>query len=166
VGGSAAGPFAITFQLRVTGSMNTVPAGPFHQLLAGNVQARIGTFEPDPLVNENIRVAPFDTTTQADTGSQSLFAQGTVPVDITASYTKTGVNVGDVFDIAYQIRSAFSKGELDLRNTGSLSFVLPAGVTLTSSLAQSIPEPAACVLFALCLPQLARRRVARAGAAN
>lgn len=162
VGGTAAGPFAITFQIRVTGVMNTFQVGSFHQLLGGNVQAKIGTFEPNPLANENVRVAPFDATTMADTGAHNLFAQGSLPVDITASYTKTGVNVGDVFDIAYQVRSAFSRGELDLRNTGTLSFVLPEGVTLTSSLAQSIPEPNALALLAACdLALTARRRRVR-----
>ena len=162
VGGTAAGPFDITFRLHVTGTMNTVQTGAFHQLLAGNVQARIGTFNSDPLVNENVRVSAFDATTNADTGAHSLFAQGSVPVDITASYTKTGINVGDVFDIGYQIRSAFSKGELDLRNTGSISFVLPEGVTLSSSLAQSIPEPAACALLGVAAALAARRRSRRA----
>ena len=159
VGGTAAGPFAITFQLHVTGVMKTFQVGSFHQLLAGNVQARIGTFNSDPLVNENVRVSAFDATTQADTGAQSLFVQGSVPVDITASYTKTLVNVGDVFDIGYQIRSAYSRGEIDLLNTGSISFILPEGVTLTSSLAQSIPEPNAMALLAAsCLALTARRR--------
>lgn len=164
VGGSAAGPFDITFNLRVTGSMNTVPAGPFHQVIAGSVQARIGTFNPDPLVNENIRVAAFnagaDVTTGHQTLSQPVATPGSIPVDVTATYTKTGVNVGDVFDIGYQVQSAFSKGEINLLNTGSISFVLPAGVTLTSSLAQSIPEPnSALALLAACsLAASARRR--------
>ena len=166
VGGSAAGPFDITFQLRVTGSMHTFQSGSFHQLISGSVTAKIGTFNPDPQVNENIRVQEFNAGANAWSGFQDRFTQASVPVDITASYTKTGVNVGDVFDIGYQVQSAFSRGEIDLRNTGSLSFVLPEGVTLTSSLAQSIPEPAGCVLLALCLPLLARRRVARAGAAD
>lgn len=141
VGGTAAGPFDITFQLRVTGAMRTVPAGPFNQLLAGSVQARIGTFNPDPLVNENNRVAAFNPGADAGTGAQSLFALGSVPVDITATYTKTGVNVGDVFDIGYQIRSGFSKGELDLLNAGAISFIVPEGVSLTSTMAQALPEP-------------------------
>src|SRR5215203_4382650 len=92
VRGTATEPFDVTFLFRVTGLMKTVPAGPFHQLLAGNVQAKIGIFNSDPLVNENIRVAAFDAGASADTGSRSLFAQGSIPVDITASYTKTGVN--------------------------------------------------------------------------
>ena len=168
VGGTATGPFAITFQRHVTGVMNTVPAGPFQQVIAGNVQAKIGTFNADPAVNENVRVSEFSAATVADTGpqtlSQPLANPGSIPVDITASYTKTGVNVGDVFDIGYQIRSAFSKGELDLRNTGTISFILPEGVTLTSSLAQSIPEPnAALALLATCSLAASARRSRRAG---
>ena len=159
VTGNAAGPFDITFQFRVTGSMNTVPAGPFHQLLGGNVQAKIGAFNPDPLVNENIRVQEYNAGAVADTGPQNLFVQGSIPVDIMATYTKTGLNVGDVFDVGYQVRSAFSKGELDLRNTGTVSFIVPPGVTLSSSLAQSVPEPNALALLAAsCLAATARRR--------
>ena len=154
VGGTAAGPFDITFQLRVTGAMNTVPAGPFHQLLAGSVQARIGTFNLDPLVNENVRVEAFNAGASASTGQQSLFALGSVPVDITASYTKTGVNVGDVFDIGYQVQSGFSKGELDLLNTGAISFIVPEGV----SLAVAVPEPTSLSLLILGAAALLRRR--------
>ncbi len=137
VGGTAAGPFDITFQLRVTGAMNTVPVATFNQLVAGNVQARIGIFNPDPLGNENNRVVAFNPGADANTGAHTLIALGSVPVDITATYTKTGVNVGDVFDIGYQVRSAFSRGELDLLNAGAISFIVPEGVSLSSTMAQA-----------------------------
>ena len=161
VGGTASGPVEITFQLRVTGTMRTVQTGTFHNLISGNVQAEIGTWNPDPtLVLEGSRVTPFADQPSAEARSAlvDLFAQGSVPLDMTATYTKT-VNVGDVFDIAYCIRSAASKGEIDLLNTGAISFVLPEGVTLTSSLSQAIPEPG--VTGALLVPAgfglLARR---------
>jgi hypothetical protein len=162
VGGTAAGPVQISFELRVTGTMRTVQTGAFHQLLAGNVQAEIGTWNPDPtLVLEGSRVTPFVDQASAEARSAVVdrFVQDSVPLDITATYTKT-VNVGDVFDIAYCVRSATSKGEIDLLNTGTLAFVLPPGVTLTSSLAQSIPEPAVggALLAPAGLALVARRR--------
>jgi hypothetical protein len=162
--GTAPGPFDITIQLHVTGSMSSVPAGPFHQLFAGNVQAEIGTFSPlseiggAPL-NEGFRVTPFPGSVVGDTGPQDLFAPGTIPVDITGSYTKTGVNIGDVFDIGYCVRSAFAVGEIDLRNTGVISFDLPPGVRLISALAQSlVPEPSGLVLVMLAAPCFLMRR--------
>lgn len=166
VGGTAAGPFDITIQFRATGTMSTVQTGSFHQLIAGNVQAEIGTFSPIsdaggvPL-NETFRVTPF--ADQASAGATTAvidrFVEATVPFDITATYTKT-VSVGDVFDIGYGLRAATSKGTMDLLDTGTISFVLPEGVTLTSSLAQSIPEPnaALALLAASGLALTARRR--------
>ena len=165
VGGTAAGPFDITIQFRAAGSMSTVQTGSFHQLLAGNVQAEIGTFSPIsdaggvPL-NETFRVTPFADQPSAEARSPVIdrFVQATVPFDIMATYTKT-VSVGDVFDIGYGLRAATSKGTMDLMDTGTISFVLPDGVTLSSSLAQSIPEPNALALLgACCLALTARRR--------
>jgi hypothetical protein len=155
VGGSAGGPVDITFQLHVLGTMSTVPSGPFFQLAAGNVQAEIGTWSPDTevsgtVINEGFRVTPFpdQLSANADTGAITLIAQGSVPVDITASYTKT-VNIGDVFDIAYCMRSATAKGEIDLLNGGTISYILPPGVTLASAQAQSLPEPATAMFIAI-----------------
>jgi hypothetical protein len=167
VGGTAAGPFDITIQFRATGTMSTVQTGSFHQLLAGNVQAEIGTFSPIsdaggvPL-NESFRVTPFADQPSAEARSEVVdrFVQATVPFDITATYIKT-VSVGDVFDIGYGLRAATSKGTMDLMDTGTISFVLPEGVTLSSSLSQSIPEPNAMALLlaAACgLALRARRR--------
>jgi hypothetical protein len=156
VGGAAAGPFDITFELHVEGSMSPVFGGTFHTLFAAGVEAEIGTFSPlseiggAPL-NEGFRVNPFPVPgSYATTGSHNLFEPGTIPVDITASYTKTGVNVGDVFDIAYGVNSAFALGEIDLLNTGTISFDLPDGVFLTSALAQSlVPEPSGLALLSV-----------------
>jgi hypothetical protein len=136
VGGAAAGPFDITVQFHVTGSMRPTST---QSLINGSVQAKIGTFQTftDAALNEGLRVSPFDAGAMADTGPQTLFGLvGSIPVDITASYTKTGVNVNDMFDIAYSVRSIFSIGEIDLLNTGTISFALPPDVFLTSALAQ------------------------------
>lgn len=167
VGGTAAGPFDITVQFRVTGSMNTTAQ---QITLAGaNIQAKIGTFQTftDGAFSEGLRVSPFDAGALADTGVVNDFSLQVVslPVDIMASYTKTGVNVNDVFDIAYSIRSALSRGQIDLRNTGTISFDLPEGVFLTSALAQSlVPEPDGFTLLAagglsLAAVWLTRRRL-------
>lgn len=152
VGGAAAGPFDITFQLHVTGSMSGLSLFGETALLGGIVDAKIGTFNPGGEgFLEGSRVSPFDAGSQATTGLVSLLLPGdSIPVDITASYTKTGVNVGDVFDIAYHIRSATSRGQIDLLNTGTISFGLPAGVFLTSELEESlavnpVPEPSSII---------------------
>ena len=172
VGGTATGPFNITFSLRITGTARSVPSGPFQVISGAGLSAEIGTFFPDPTsggdaVNEQFRINPFspatETTLLIPTQSAGVAAPFEVPIDITATYTKTGVNVGDVFDIGYGVNSAFSRAEIDLLNTGSITFDLPEGVTLSSSLAQSIPEPnAALALLAACsLALTAHRR--RAG---
>jgi hypothetical protein len=175
VGGTATGPFNITFSLRITGTARSVPSGPFQVISGAGLSAEIGTFFPDPTsggdaVNEQFRINPFspatETTLTIPTQSAAAAAPFEVPIDITATYTKTGVNVGDVFDIGYGVNSAFSRAEIDLLNTGSITFVLPDGVTLSSSLAQSIPEPnAALALLASCsLALTAHRRRAGSGA--
>lgn len=153
VSGAAAGPFDITVQLHVDGLMSGLTLfGQTH--LIAFVDAKIGTFNPssDPDFPEGSRVSPFDAGAHASTGLVQVFypaSAGSFPVDITASYTKTGVNVGDVFDIGYQVRSTASSGQIDLRNTGTISFDLPDGVFLTSALAESlVPEPSGLALLA------------------
>ena len=169
VGGTASGPFDITFQLSVSGIMRSQPAGPFHQLAGASINAEIGTFNPNSdgggiPVLEQFRITPFP-----DQPSASAFyshpIQSTTegpfsfPVSTTATYVKTGVNVGDVITIAYGVNSAFSKGEIDLLNTGLLTFGTPAGVTLASALEASIPEPASgAALLAAAAFAMSRRR--------
>ena len=167
VGGTATGPFSITFSLRITGTARSVPSGPFQVISGAGLSAEIGTFFPDPTsggdaINEQFRINPFSPATEATllipTLSAAVGAPFEVPIDITATYTKTGVNVGDVFDIGYGVNSAFSRAEIDLLNTGSITFDLPEGVTLSSSLAQSIPEPNAALAAACSLALTAHRR--------
>lgn len=167
VTGAATGTFDIPVSLRVTGMMRSMPHGTFgHVIIAASVQAEIGTFFPlsesggSPVL-EQFRIQPFDAASQAITqfvGPDALPSPYEVPVDITATYTVQDVAVGDTFVLAYGVNSAFSKGEIDLRNTGSVSFALPAGVTLTSALAQAIPEPASAALLALAAASLLRRK--------
>ena len=150
----------------VTGTMRSQPHGTFgHILWSASVQAEIGTFNPDPAVLEGNRITPFSPSTFAQAefvGPDARPDPYEVPVDITANHTVQSVKVGDTFNLAYGVNSAFAKGEIDLRSTGAISFVLPEGVTLTSSLAQSIPEPSALALLAACgLALTARRRAGR-----
>ena len=153
VGGTATGTFDIPVSLRVTGTMRSQPHGVFgHILYVATVQAEIGTFNPNPDALEPQRVTPFDAAALAQTqfiGPDARPSPYEVPVDITATYTKTNVSVGDTFTLAYGVNSSFAKGEIDLLNTGSIAFDLPPGVTLTSSLAQAIPEPASAALLPL-----------------
>ncbi len=158
--GTAAGPFDITFELQATGFVRSIPFGSFgHAILVSRVQAEIGTFSPLSMfsgapLNEGSRVTAFDAGNQAVANfpTQTSGIPFEHPVDITASYTKTGVNIGDVFDIAYGVNTSFSSGEIDLLNTGTVSFDLPPGVRLVSALAQSfIPEPSGTALLAMAM---------------
>jgi hypothetical protein len=76
--------------------------------------------------------------------------------DITASHTLASVRVGDSFTLGFGILSFVSLGEIDMMNTGRISFDLPDGVFLTSALGgrfgadvpSEVPLPAALPLFA------------------
>lgn len=160
VHGSATGPFSITTTFGATGTMSTVPSGPFNVLFAGNANVKIGTYSTQILdfPSGSITyptVTSFDASSQATTGGITLTTAGSVPVNISATYTKNNVSVGDVFDIAYMLTSAFAKGTIDLSHTATISFLLPEGVYLTSELGSvfgdvptSTPLPAALPLFA------------------
>jgi hypothetical protein len=179
VHGSAPGPFDITVNLNVTGSMSTVPAGPFHQLVAGHVEAIIGTFDPTTEISglpfpegSRVRAFPGSPNAEATTGVIDCFC--TVPTtmspfSITAFHTVTGLSVGDTLVLAFEVKSAFSRGEIDILNTGTIGFDLPPGVFLTSALGgrfgaevtSEVPLPGALPLFAGglgLLTLLARRR--------
>ena len=153
VGGSASGPFDITFQLSVAGIMRSQPGGPFHQLVGANVSAEIGTFAPDsdaggvPL-NEQFRITPFPDQTSAGATyvhpTDSRSTPFSVEFSTSATYTKTGVNVGDAIVIAYGVNSAFSRGEIDLLNTAVITFTTPAGVRQRPFIG---PLPLALIVF-------------------
>ena len=110
VHGSAAGLFSITTTFGVTGLANTIPSGSFNVLFAGNAQVKIGTYALNTIGSiQQATVIPFDPTSEATTPGITLVSgPSSVPIDITASHTRT-VAVGDVFDIAYLLRSAFAK---------------------------------------------------------
>jgi hypothetical protein len=165
VHGSAAGPFDITVELNVTGSMSTVQVLSFHQLIAGNVNAEIGMFSPItelggvPL-NEGFRVTPFSPATVARSPVIDHFAgPQSFAIDLTARHTVTDLLVGSTFTLAYGINSAFARGQIDLLNTALIGFTLPEGVFLTSALGgrfgdaavNPVPVPAALPLFASAL---------------
>jgi hypothetical protein len=174
VGGTATGPFDIPIELHLTGMARSRcdggPASICHQLVGASAQAEIGTFSPvteigGVVLNEGFRVTPFDAQSGAfmSLPTESAGAPFERPIDVTSRYTVQNLNVGDTFVIAYGMNSSTSKGEVDLLNTGILSFDLPPGVFLTSALAQSlIPEPNGLVLvmLAMCLAAMcpSRRR--------
>jgi hypothetical protein len=176
VHGSTSAMFNIDVSLHMTGTMRTVAAGPFQSLLIGNVIAEIGTFNHDPsLTNETFRVQPFNAGTTATVQYNSP-PGNTSPlsfaVDITASHIVVDLIVGSTFTLGYGFNSAFGVGEIDLLSTGTISFVLPDGVYLTSALggefgvqADAVPIPAALPLFAggfSVIAVLARRRKRKA----
>lgn len=154
VGGTAVGAFDIPVELHVEGVARSIgsscPSPICNQLVGANVIAEIGTFTHDlgPTFSEGFRVQPFNASTTTTVlfpteGSGSPFDR---PIDITAHHTVQNVSVGDTIVLAYGVNSAFSKGEIDLLNTGSISFDLPPGVFLTSALAETlVPEPPAAI---------------------
>ena len=159
VHGSVGGLFPITTTFGATGIANTVQSGPNQVNIVGNASVKIGTYSVDTTSFPSgpyATVTPFDLTTQATTGSITIVNGPSVPISISASYTRM-VSVGDVFDIAYMLASAFGIGEIDLSHTATISFTTPAGVYLTSDLGGvfgdapttgATPVPAALPLFA------------------
>jgi hypothetical protein len=162
VQGSAPGSFDITFELHVTGTARTVPTPVGERLVASNVRAEIGTFNPvsdvgggTPLA-EQFRVEPFTPANEASVSFATVTSAVPLafPIDITATYTRTGVQVGDIFDIAYGVNSASGgAAEIDLLSTGAIVIHLPEGVFLTSVL--NVPEPSGVLSIAVGLCALA-----------
>jgi hypothetical protein len=159
--GSAAGPFDIAVEFHATGEARSVgvgcPSSICHQLIAFG-EAEIGIFQTftDGAFSEGLRVQPFAAPSQASfafgpEGAGNPFSH---PIDVTAHHTIQNVSVGDTFTLAFGLNWRSSRGEGDFRNTGLVSFDLPPGVQLVSSLAQSlVPEPSGLALLAvgLCL---------------
>jgi hypothetical protein len=155
--GSAAGPFDIPVEFHVTGVAKSVgincPSSICHQLGGANSFAKIGTFNTftDGAFSEDLRVSEFDAQARDDVlfPAAAAGSEFSHPIDLTANYTVQDVNVGDTFTLAYSTKARASRGEFDMLNTGLISFDLPPGVRLVSSLAQSlVPEPSGGVLLA------------------
>jgi hypothetical protein len=161
VHGSASGAFPITVNFALSGTAASITVTNatytlvYEQFIGVNAEVEIGTFSSstDPGFLEQYRVTPF-------TGASALqsFASQSVqngpafqyPIDITASHMRT-VAVGDVFDLAFGMNSHVGLGTIDLLNTGVISFELPDGVYLTSSLGGTfgnpVPAPGTLWLF-------------------
>jgi hypothetical protein len=170
--GSAAGPFDIDVEFHATGEARSVgvacPSSICHQLIAFG-EAEIGVFNPstDGAFSEGQRVFHFSAQSQASFAflPGASGAQFSLPIDVTAHHTVQDVSVGDTFTLAFGLNWRSSRGEGDLRNTGLISFDLPPGVRLVSSLARSlVPEPGTLLLLASAFCLLAnwreRRRLA------
>jgi hypothetical protein len=175
VHGAVPDPFNITVSLNMTGTMRSINLGTGtsigHQMIGTNVTAEIGTFFPDSTndINEQFRVNPFFGASASF--SAPIAAAGapfSLSFDITATYT-LAVLAGSTFSLGYGFNSAFAIGEIDMLHTGTVSFDLPDGVSLTSALGgqfpSQVPVPAALPLFASGLGViafLARRRKEKA----
>jgi hypothetical protein len=162
VNGSAGGPFSITVTLSASGVARSVPTTIDNRLVAANVEVEIGTWNPTTTpIQEQFRVTSFGGAatgfwSYATTVSPTPFS---VPLSATATYT-FNVSVGDVFSLAYGVNSGFGTGEIDLLNTADISFDLPSGVWLTSSLGGTfgvVPEPSSLALASIGLAGLALR---------
>jgi hypothetical protein len=132
VRGAAPGPFNITVTLHASGQAQSAPFGPFNGLLGEGVVLTIGTFDINPAALIPT-VDSFGGTARATQSVGFLTGPITVPIDVTASFTKT-VQVGDIFDIAYELTSSVVIGSLDVSHTATISFTTPDGVFLTSAL--------------------------------
>jgi hypothetical protein len=169
VHGTAVGPFDITAHLSVSGTASSVLLRGTHGLSAANVDLEIGTFNPstDPTFHEQWRITAFSSGQQVIWSYPSTFstiAPFSVSIDAVASYTRSA-SVGDVFDIAYGATPHVGWGTVDLLDTATISFDLPAGVYLTSALGGTfgvVPEPSTALLFASGLAGLGVARRKRA----
>jgi hypothetical protein len=157
VQGTATGVFPVTVTLHASGQMNSSPVLTSHVLVA-NVKVVIGSFNIDPAATLIPTVDPFDPVLTVDQLFTSRVSSSpfTVPVDVSASYTRM-VSVGNVFDVGYELLSTFSRGEIDLSHTADISFSLPQGVFITSALGATfgtpptpppaVPEPASWAMM-------------------
>ncbi|MEX2309231.1 MAG: hypothetical protein WD738_16645 [Pirellulales bacterium] len=162
VGGTVSGSFPITVDLHVTGTARSVAIGSgLHQFSFAGTEVEIGTFSPvgdaggGVALPEQFRITPFSPSTRNSQVIQPSpplrSAPFEFPIDVATSHSLT-VSVGDMFDLAYGVNTSTNNAEIDLLNTGTISFDLPDGVFLTSSLARSlIPEPTGFALMAAAL---------------
>jgi hypothetical protein len=151
--------------LHVTGTYGTIFSTALNRNILGLefLHLEIGTFHPEATLNQFI-VDPFLADAFNPQAADVLQSHSTVnsatplsfDLDAQVSYTKL-VQVGDVFDIGYNVDADIQTGQMDLTHTGTVSFTLPEGVFLDSALGahfdeaatSAVPEPSALAL-ALC----------------
>lgn len=169
VHGAAPGSFAVTARLSAEGVASSVWYVGKHWLYNPSVELEIGTFDTNASsdVHEQFRVQPFsEATTALWVGPITIGPHLSVPFEVSTSYTKA-VQSGDVFELGFGINTSGVVGDVDMRNSGLISFDLPEGVWITSQngavFGLPVPEPSTPALLAAGLLALflARRVSAR-----
>jgi len=162
LGSNPGEPVALSVTFHVDGALSKVAVGQGQGQGFGDVIATIGGDLPaNPtglLPQQSPHIQPFGTV-----GERVLDAAvdpgEPLPFSSDLSTPLVGLNVGDTFTLAYRISLGNANPvTLDLTNTGTVSFDLPAGITLQSQNGFGgtvVPEPATGVLalaVLLCLP--------------
>ncbi len=120
-------PVTVTVNFHVTGSLNPLPWPIGGVFGGGDVMARIGTtfdgtagFPPAASAQQQLSaIAPLPTGTP-------------IPIDLTPNWTFTAA-IGTPFDLSYEVAPNVTDASIDLSHTAAISFVLPSGVTITST---------------------------------
>ena len=157
VHGTAGGPFDLTVSLHAAGAaLSEHLFGSTSAFIAGQVVLNIGAFDTNP-ADVLPSVIPFAPSARVQQGLP-VVVEGTpfsIPIDLTDTYTLTGLHVGDTFDLAYGLDADTGGGGIDLSHTATIGFDLPSGVFLTSAGGGTFgtpiiptPEPATLSLLA------------------
>lgn len=156
VHGASAGSFDLTVHLAAEGLASSVWWVGKYWLYAPSVTVKIGSFDASTsgAVLEQFRVIPFAPANTATWGIPPIITIGPYVshvIAVSTSYTKS-VQVGDIFELGFGVNSEGQVGDIDLRNTGVVSFDLPAGVWITSEngaiFGTPVPEPATALMMA------------------
>src|SRR5581483_10745190 len=146
----------VTPHLHLTGTMLE---GSIANGIYGIVEilAKIGSFNPDPVLTEHFRVSPFGTPDSSkfkllNGQFYSIQHGGSVDLDVFSPIT---VTYGVPFDVGYELEATGSLHTIfDFSHTGKISFDLPNDAALTSQLGYSqggapanTPEPSSLLLL-------------------
>lgn len=154
----------LTAHFDITGTASLFGASNGNPFMIGQafVNAKMGVFNTNlpSFDREDLRVSPFDATTNATFDMRRFANVGSVNgiIDLHMSHTFTAI-VGTPFDIGYELNvSAFDSFgflgihgfNVDLSHTATIGFDVPAGYSLTSELGWTqVPEPSSIVLVGI-----------------